>query len=321
MKDLIRPAPLPSEFELSYAGRFLRLNRFESTVAAKSAIRARFGCSIPFTGRHQWPTLLGYVSGMDVGSFTRHHTLLNLRGAIVPGATSARTRGTNPKWQLRSGGYERKHAYFCSHCVDEDLAFHGISYWRVHHQIPGAYWCDRHDTPLREAAFSALYTPPSMALSSSSPVSGPWVDHARGNRAITRYIEIAQGLALRDHLMYQGHAVECMRAAADTRGLKYSVGQPHGQHVEEFVKAAYPASWLDHAFPKSLHPHGLRVLRLVQPTVAWRSGSTWVWPYVITLSALFDSAEAALSAFTNKGAEARPKTARMAVEAVRLART
>lgn len=37
---------------------------------------------------------------------------------------------------------------YCSHCVKEDIAKYGEAYWRVLHQIPGIFYCDKHYMPL-----------------------------------------------------------------------------------------------------------------------------------------------------------------------------
>lgn len=36
----------------------------------------------------------------------------------------------------------------CVHCVDSDLLMYGVSHWRRAHQLPGAFFCIRHQVPL-----------------------------------------------------------------------------------------------------------------------------------------------------------------------------
>lgn len=51
--------------------------------------------------------------------------------------------------------------YFCEECMKEDLESYGESYWRVIHQVPGVYYCTKHERVLNY----------SNVLSSNSRVS------------------------------------------------------------------------------------------------------------------------------------------------------
>ena len=41
--------------------------------------------------------------------------------------------------------------YFCEKCMKEDIRKYGESYWRVIHQIPGVYTCNKHNVLLKES--------------------------------------------------------------------------------------------------------------------------------------------------------------------------
>lgn len=41
--------------------------------------------------------------------------------------------------------------YFCNECLKEDILKYGESYWRVIHQVPGVYICNKHKTLLIES--------------------------------------------------------------------------------------------------------------------------------------------------------------------------
>lgn len=37
---------------------------------------------------------------------------------------------------------------YCPECINEDMKRYGESYWRVLHQVPGVFYCDKHKIPL-----------------------------------------------------------------------------------------------------------------------------------------------------------------------------
>lgn len=41
--------------------------------------------------------------------------------------------------------------YFCEKCLGEDIFKYGESYWRVIHQVPGVYTCNKHEVFLKES--------------------------------------------------------------------------------------------------------------------------------------------------------------------------
>lgn len=40
---------------------------------------------------------------------------------------------------------------YCPKCLEEDIRNYGESYWRVLHQVPGVFYCDKHRSPLMKS--------------------------------------------------------------------------------------------------------------------------------------------------------------------------
>lgn len=45
--------------------------------------------------------------------------------------------------------------YYCEECLKEDILSYGESYWRVVHQVPGVYTCNKHKIFLKESEVSS----------------------------------------------------------------------------------------------------------------------------------------------------------------------
>lgn len=160
---LIRPTPYPDEMDRGYFGRLLRLNGLPTSDLRTGILRVR-SMESAF-----WPVpgiivptvdVMARSAGMDVNHFIVCHTLLPWR------QISARRLPTNSwghvftratlQMLLRPG------AALCRSCSEEDIAFHGMSYWRRSHQLPGSVICDKHGQRLvRLADERAFLEPPS----------------------------------------------------------------------------------------------------------------------------------------------------------------
>lgn len=92
---------------------------------------------------------------------------------------------------LRSGS----HARLCRDCVSEDLSFHGISYWRRSHQLPGVTWCTRHKRPLSVLRRrNALARSPRVALGEVGDYPAREIEIAIRSEVVNRYATILEGL-------------------------------------------------------------------------------------------------------------------------------
>lgn len=132
----------------------------------------------------------------------REHSLLPLIGLLWPSwAACTCLAGHVREWRL------------CPICVEEDLGFRGISYWRRMHQLHGVTWCLKHKAPLvapmRSLKRLADVSPGASLMAGVQPVVGP----SAGNRDVARYAAILVALLENAHRpLDRGLVAQALRA-------------------------------------------------------------------------------------------------------------
>ena len=247
--SVIRPVLLPDEFAPGYLGRVLQFNgwnlrdRVGGIAFLRSTMNATPGSSLA--------EVLASVAGLSFAAFMRLHTTVPLRRAIVakpsrlshaddPDAGDAIRRGLS---SLRSG------AYLCSACVEEDLRFHGMSYWRREHQLPGLYWCLKHHLPLRFSGDSkAFLYAPSAALASAMACGEAWVGRLSTQEAIARFITIESNLSSSDHPLSEKEVARALHPLLHAAGLHVGRGVVRRPLLSDLFKKTFDVQWLQQVF-------------------------------------------------------------------------
>jgi hypothetical protein len=185
---VLRPTALPGELAQGCAGRFARLNGCSCWLQACKKLLNHEANPYWDGPRSQNSQFLADVVGLPILELNSRHTLKPLVRGGSPGRSRHAKRSDKP---YRA----RQFAYFCEDCAMEDIEFHGMSYWRREHQILGMYWCLKHATPLRYAAYSAPFTgPPSEYLLNSLDVDTAWLHARTAFPAINLALELASEL-------------------------------------------------------------------------------------------------------------------------------
>ena len=135
---IIRPEVLPEEFASGYKGRVMAWNGMTDSNVTMDALMKWSGNA--GTSRRDLSTveLFAKVAGVDVAQFVRAHTALPLRRAVVSTLSDVEHGCPSHRSLLWSMALRdtRPGAYLCTQCVEEDVDFHGLSYWRREHQLP-----------------------------------------------------------------------------------------------------------------------------------------------------------------------------------------
>jgi len=147
---LIRPLPYPDELDAGYAGYVMRLNGMRSMKDLDNLMREWAGGPDKSWREVSRVELISKVANLSVMDFVLRHTTLPLRRGITSYQADLPHGSDRNKeiWWSTAMREARTGAYFCENCAREDLDFHGRSYWRRSHQVPGLLSCPKHGIPL-----------------------------------------------------------------------------------------------------------------------------------------------------------------------------
>jgi len=243
MYNLIRPSPMPEELHRGYLGRVININGLKSEKDAINRISIMFG--LETNPRYTWQYCaeeLGLMAGMTEEKFIRFHSNYSVNGDLTISFLyypDSEIRTTS-KSQLIYGICP--YANFCKECVSEDEVFHGFSYWRRDHQIPGQLWCPKHRIALQRSngktsflqspssfISSGIYSPMKLVaeciknthVSISSEKFGPkeLVAECINNKYIRIFYKIASALSMRTSPLCRIAVSHALMRKAESMGM------------------------------------------------------------------------------------------------------
>ncbi len=296
---IIRPEVLPEEFAPGYKGRFMAMNGITGSKQVMRALVKWSGATPNSQASVSTVGLLAKVADMDTAQFVCAHTLLPLRRAVVAKFQDVK-HGSSVQPTLLSYAAMRGSApgaYMCMRCVAEDIDFHGISYWRREHQIPGQYSCAKHFVPLGCVdAPNAFMLPPSNFYDSHHAIDGKWAKKVDGNGAIQRYLAITSDLLARSMPLDELNVSRTARARASELGLRIGRAVNEKKLVSDLVRQCFDARWLASTLPSLAEkPIGEFWSPIDEAVLGKRRGTSSIIHAAI-FAALYESSDAAINA-------------------------
>lgn len=297
---LIRPVPLPDELDLGYQGFVMRLNGLKTPKDLDEVARRWADCPETSCREVSRMELLSRIAGLSTRDFAMRHTTLPLRRGItsyLPDLPHGSEEGRDMLWSTGMR-LARTGAYFCEHCAREDVQFHGRSYWRRVHQIPGLLWCQKHFSPLsfiddRDAFLEA----PSSLIGRCQKIDPTWCERVMANETIARFFAVCDGLMDYPKPFSVAQASEVLREAWTAHlGLHASPDEGPPRLFSDLLIERYGRDWLALVLPDLAHKSaGVRLLK-IDNIFFTRTSSASAVAYALACAALFHSAEEALNA-------------------------
>lgn len=296
---LIRLVPFPDELIHGYRGRLERSSGV--TDDRQLDIRMREWAGVPGSDCREVPRaiLLARMAGAPVTEFVSQHSFVPLRRAITWFHPEAKHGCESILPLLWSGPMHlpRDGAYFCEHCVAEDIELHGMSYWRRGHQIPGVFWCSKHRAPLRYVERdSAFRGPPSAFADIAIDVSREWVEELMGNSYVQRYADTCSGLMARDRPFDVAVVSHVLKRDARAQGFQASGRPVKRPLLSDMAIKEIGRKWLATVVPALTDKPEGEISHQVDGACYLKKASSSVAAYALVCALLYSSADEAINA-------------------------
>lgn len=172
---MLIPQPMPEELALGYFRRLQAINGYLKPTDAINVLRSR---CIERGDRRiltSFTANLAHAIGMSLPDFCQKHTLIPFKRAIAKHlAQCAHGTQKNPIKAGEGGVLIEGAIYCCPRCAEEDFQYHGFSYFRRIHQLPGITFCPRHKVALVSGSSGLYgYISPEELLESSPHLENP----------------------------------------------------------------------------------------------------------------------------------------------------
>lgn len=300
--SILRPLALPDEIAKGIKGRVLRLNGWTSERYAMQSLHEWARVECPSERPLCSAELFAKVVGIDVTRFVRDHTMLPFLRSVV--ATQAEVpHGSQSHWKLlekRALCDTRRDSYLCRECVKEDCDFHGAAYWRRSHQLPGVFWCQKHECALSVAVSKhAMLSSPAEFLERCADISADWVKELKRNDAISNFLAISNDLMISDRPLDELYVSRTVRA----RWQELQIQKPRESaqarlQLSSLIKSKFDARWLDHVSIHAARKSDQLLKTLDRTTCGVRSGVNSVG-YALIFAALYESPDEAVNAMVD----------------------
>ncbi len=188
------------------------------------------------------------ISGISISTLVKQHTHLGYKW-FVHGTNHGRsideymglpTDPTNSSLLLPT---ELPH--LCPQCVSEDMDFHGISYWRRVHQLPGVDHCVKHMIPLIKVE--------KKDIDRKLPINANHISHAIHVEDINAYFKctsIKNFTSLSDSAL---HSEIPIKPAVINFVISSKIRSKFGKYsisLRELALQKFPEFWLRRHFPR-----------------------------------------------------------------------
>jgi hypothetical protein len=292
---LVRAQPLPDEWVRGYAGRVARLNGWSSKSGMTDAL-----LNVKGRRRNSWlevtlVQLMASIAAMDLSLFLRDHSLFGLWRSAARFEPSCFLGQEKKSGFLKLLGMRpaRADGYLCPMCVQEDIGFHGQSYWRREHQLPGRAVCPRHKAPLRCVDLEKVgqLSPAACIQTRCSWECEQYVE-------VEKEVHVERFLDVCSHLMNAGLATDGREVSRIARLHAHAHGFHTGSYahrlpyISDRIAETFDATFLDEVFPGLRQNHrGTSWSPIDDAFLGSPTSSTLV--YVVVFSYLIQNADQA----------------------------
>jgi len=288
MLNLNIPKMLPDELGTAYLEHVAHGNILNTKNLLSRACNAK-----PRFNRPSNAQLIAEIAGLSDKDFVCFHTCKPFYSAFesaehwcYPHGTCERRPPKNPMLVHKRVGY-----YLCPECSSEDVYFWGRSYWRRSHQIPGVFWCLKHEIPLIVAQDECLHCQPHEVIDASrqctsSPFSG-------GNTIPGRYQKLVNSLLDFQIPVFSPRIISALKQKLSRENYSCRTNAYGRRFLSDTVLENCPHQWCNDLFPNFHNKKAGQHFREIDGIEFGQNAQTIA--YVLALAVLYDDPDEAAS--------------------------
>jgi hypothetical protein len=293
------PTLLPEELLEGYRGRLRCLNMMRDGQAVAAALNGLH------LGEGRWHQarelslvdLVAKHNRCSAHQVVMHHSLWPFTAAVDRPHAPAEVERLMHTQAGRTAVMRvaRPQAWLCPACVEEDLGFWGVSYWRRGHQLPGAMWCEKHQTALHPASRGAIQQgPPDHCMPVADAPDLAWVESLQSNVVVQRFVGICSNILDSAPVLDRAYCARAVVAEAIRTGI---CGHPDdvGRALSDLAREQLPQEWRANVFPK-LNWSQTGPIPMIDAVCRVQRYPASAVPIAFVSSLIFDSADDALTA-------------------------
>lgn len=300
---MLSPEIAPDEIYSGYWGRIKSINGFpKNDIEALKILALCVGAENFVDPKPKVIELLAWTANMSIPEFVRQHTFAPYRRAIVSHKPES-VHGDPGDLTMLSYAVSRMarpYAYACVDCIEEDIRTRHFSYWHRSHQLPGMYFCEKHERALwyTDDANSFLIAPENL-IHKSRVINKAWAASNHSHGAVREFLKLSMAMAERPYPLDLKRVRLILCGQAREKGFA-----THPKSTNEFlsdrIKTYFPEQWLDTVFPAISAKETGKALDQIDGTLYLSKSSSSIAAYLLVSCVLFESADHALAAFDSK---------------------
>ncbi|WP_174876047.1 TniQ family protein [Vogesella oryzae] len=242
--------PLPDELGKAHAGRIAYLN---ALPGLGKLLHRTLGPAKEHLKRNEFRQQFHYLAtrlAIEPERYLAQHSMLPFLYAYSGRKNTGQMyMPLIRKWLKQADSPILQYVRSCPHCIQEQEANMGLSWWIRKHQLPGVDVCLEHKVPLIQVENQdALLRTPGFFLANSlfSTKSAPAWDHP----TVSRYHEFASWLLSQPSRLHPEKLERCIKTQCGGLDIAMDI-KKHVQHssLSLYVRSAFPVDWLTTHYP------------------------------------------------------------------------
>lgn len=236
---MIVPAILPDELIHGYLVRLSSINGLKISdflLYVNDEVKASKNNQIP----SGFNDVISKIVRMPQAYLLKHHSLIHL--------LRHKHQLKNPTKlgyiYFNTPSFFKEENYFCRSCCQEDVEYHGYSYWRVTHQLHGLEFCLKHRELLIQVRRDRYFRTMPNVIRSDDYISAVNVDASILKcSAALRFFELCEDFQTNEIYLNRNTLTPHLRMLAGE--LSINTTKRNGSiHLSEYLAQTYPTVWL-----------------------------------------------------------------------------